>query len=281
MPIYRPLGKAKTNLPMHPLRIALPAACAVAVAGFAASACFFSLADLVVVSDAGGDAMGSSDHAPSSWCDTRTPTPVLCADFDQGPLTQGWAGGPHLEHGGVASLDNAVKRSPPNSFLSRLIPDTSKAGTVATLDKTFVTTFREAIFEFDFLADDSADAYMASISTSGNGPGAQYYVSLMNRGGGGLAEIQERMPEKATDVYSQLSMPVPIGQWTRVSIVLHLPDADAGASGWLTIRFDALVALDRHPVTSSGAWGAPSIALGLNSQYTWHAHFDNVTLDLQ
>jgi hypothetical protein len=224
--------------------------------------------------------MGSSEHASVGWCAGRSLAPFFCADFDEGPLTQGWSG-LSTEHGGAGTIDDALARSPPNSFLAETTPDNSKAGTIAKLFKSFAIPFNEARFEFDFLAHDAADAYIASVTTSGRVVGAGYYVSLQGHGGGRVAQIQERMPEEATDSYADLSMPLPVGQWTHVSMVLHLPEADAGASGWLTIAFDGFVALSRHPVTSSGAWGAPAIDLGPSAESTWQAHFDNVTFDVQ
>jgi len=224
----------------------------------------------------------TSDGPAIRFCDTVTPPPAFCADFDgaNAKAEDGWSG--HEEGGGAtSSLDHDVFHSGPASLGVHVPPIPDGGWAKADLVRAAAGAAAETSLTFDFRADTYTDSNVGGIALAGDGSASPYSASLVF--GSGYASLMEEAAEDGGPYfYTTLPGAPPLGQWTTVTLIVHSVDRGAGTDGWVTVEYDGAVVLDKHPITTKTAFGVPTITLGAayvqNSPTGWAANFDNVVI---
>lgn len=224
------------------------------------------------------------DTAPEVVVDTHVsgcgdyPTAIFCDDWDTSPAgvpEKHWTG-TYAVNGGLLLMD--AGDSSPNSFLSRIVDQTTGAEESATLYQTFdVPTLTTTVqLDVDMMLNHSAYAagdgiILAKVGKSGGrgfdlglGPGGFYVETLGVTSGG-----------------SNLSTPVPVGRWFHVRLKGTLMTSGATVQIWVDDLTSAAYDVtgvstatvdDLHEQLTIGVYGnaAPFTA--------FDAHFDTAAI---
>ncbi len=241
--------------------------------------------------DAGtGGPPESGPDVVTAFCATRSPQPLLCADFDEGSYTPGWSFF-HTTQGSIA-LDGAEFRSSPAAMIVQ--SDVASSGAVdvtayKTLTVTGPTTFSGTI-DLDVRVDKSDGAggvaVLAQFGLVDGGGGGDYFVQLVVLPGAGGAlgcNVNEVFFDGVTTtspVQHPLSQSIALGTWKHVTFTMAAPYA--GGAGEFTMSFDgtqvgsAPISVPVTNFTQTFGVGLPYVLTPSNG---WTAVFDNVIFD--
>ncbi len=233
---------------------------------------------------------GPRDAAPETtdahYCQTLSPTPQYCVDFDEGfGASSYWT-----SLSGSAALTSARAASPPSSMLC----SNSTPGGGAWGDQDFSSgnpgTYTLA-FDIQLVSGDTssaADNYIGEVDfglwsidielTAVPGRPGQYAVFLAERplqdAGGGLLE-------DSTSGTLSVGPGNSAGPWTHVVLVLDTAgDGGADQTGSLSIDGTNVGTVPLHSVPSAAASIQAGLLWEMNSSSTgWVVAVDNVTFD--
>jgi hypothetical protein len=221
------------------------------------------------------------DGGASFLCDTVSPPPLFCDDFDRGAIAARWPGA-RIDPAGDAGVDDATAASPPNSALFRLgadAPPTPWGCSFVTIDKDFPDASAEQLhLELDLrLADGNPGI---GIFTVKQGFGADLCQLIL--GASPTSVLEQFQPADGgpwSGAGHSASMPIPVQQWVHMTL-----DADYGA-GTITLRVGDNVVVDHEPMTAACAAGIgqPALSAGIWCQ-PYHSsavefHIDNVVFN--
>jgi hypothetical protein len=232
-------------------------------------------------SDGGADGAGEGSLGPS-FCASLSPQAEFCSDFDDGALT-GWANegktpNPGESGGGKMSLDGARPHSAPYA-LSTLLPPLvgTQSSAAATLQKFLpgnaarITLGFELFIESEeFPLAQGGFVNLASIAFDDLGGVLLYRSSTGTYFG--VVPSGERL---------KVPVPVAVGAWKSVKMVLRNTPVDGGADGEAYLAIDGSLAVTvRLPASFQGRRIVPRVTLGPAGQGpmgAFRASLDDVT----
>jgi hypothetical protein len=239
--------------------------------------------------DTGTPPADASGDAPSSWCATQPASLAFCDDFDEHPLGYGFdAVGMSACTIGLAS---AVATSPPYSMsaISTANLHTSNCDGVKafpTLGATATTyTLSFDINPAQVDRSSASDAVAASIQLADT-TGVYWWLQLdlaWDAAGGllmpSLDEVSDLLDGGENYFPHNSSAPLPMNQWTRVTMTLTVGAHNVPQSATLLLgSLQIASAATLHPTTSN-----PTVALMIGYSYvavanaSWSTFYDNVT----
>ncbi len=238
----------------------------------------------LATTDAGSDAADDAPNVPDvRYCDTLSPAPQLCADFDGSNVYgDGFDNGkqkpdPGAQRGGTLALDTLVFRSGPASLLLQTpaVLQTSDSAAAILLTTLPRVTPRLAI-SFDVLID-SEDIP----------PGDGFVILAAVDYGIGAALFQRDSAGAAISVVPDgrtvhLAERFPLGVWKTVNLTIQNAPADGGPNGVVTGGIDAaLGAQTPLPSKYQQVTTRPHVTIGPSAggpAGAFKAHVDNVRL---
>jgi hypothetical protein len=244
--------------------------------------------DSATDSSAAGDA---SNDAPTTFCATRQPQPLFCADFDEGVLAQGWS----YVHtvGGSLALDTSDFTSPPAAMIAQSGIITMPNATVDvaayrsfTLGGQTFTGTVEADLRVDKTDAAGGVAVLAQIGLADGGGGGDYFLQLVTGSNGGaplscsVNEIYFSAGMSSTPVRHPVAQTIALRTWTHIALSVTAPFA--GGAGTATLSING-AQVGTAGITVPVRNFAPTIGVGLLYVLTpsngWSAIFDDVTFN--
>jgi hypothetical protein len=238
----------------------------------------------LATADAGGAGDAADDAAPAvRYCDTVSPAPQICADFDDGsPYGTGFDNGtqnpdPGAQRGGTLARDTAEFLSGPASLLLQTpaVLQTSDSA-AAILLKTLPAVTPRLSISFDMLID-SEDIP----------PGDGFVIlAAVDYGIGGVVFERDSagpaiavVPDGGT---VHLSTRFPLGVWKTVDLSIENAPFDGGADGRVTGGIDGgLGAATPLPAKYQQVTTKPHLTIGPSAggpAGAFKAHMDNVRI---
>ena len=224
--------------------------------------------------NADGDGRSTVDAGQDSpsFCDTVTPTPAFCADFDRAKLEEGWYNAtmtpdPGVMGGGTITGDTTLSVSKPRSVqftIPALVTGSDSAS--AFLVTTLPSVPQYALVQFDLRIDterippDGGGAgYIMSLDF-GASIGA---VDIVTDALGWRLDVVDRTTVPATEKRARFAETPAVGQWVTVSLLLHnYPDDDGGPDGTLHAIVNGLGAVLPIPVGFQTSATLPNLDIG-------------------
>lgn len=239
-----------------------------------------TLPDGAVVTD---PEAGTPSDAGSRFCDTVSPKPVFCEDFDHGPLDlTRWDA---TEQGDQSSftLDGTSTKSAPNAFLAGV----KKGG-----DQYPSSWVRKDIgagpkiriacdVRVDVYDETNQGARLIGVQMGGGDSVAAGTVAMFGTYGNGMAQVNEEWhPSSGANKFvDHGEKSVAVGQWMHVIV-----RADATAKS-LSVNVDGTEYSDGAPLQGPIADGAVSGIVGIYYPETddkgWSVRYDNIVIDDQ
>ena len=241
--------------------------------------------------EAGDEAAPEEAGLPSSsYCDTLSPKPLFCADFDDGVLARGFENedktpDPGEFGGGLIARDTVTWKSRGASAklsLPSLLTGTS--GASAFLLKPFTTIPSALRVDFDVRV---ATEYMPP-KTAGNVILATLHfvptcsIELVRDSVGTALAVYVGKSGTRTSVVT-VSQPFPVGVWKRVTMFVHA-DADAGSgSGIAEVSIENIPAASA-PIPTTFPTPATQLNVSVGAVYghgptgPFEANIDNVRI---
>lgn len=228
--------------------------------------------------DAGADAKPEAEAGAQTWCDTQSPRPAFCEDFDRGALGTSWDAVVQTP-GSAIALDQASFVSAPQSlFAQSKAASSGQLGSVL-LRKTVSVTATRVRLAFDFKGDPApASGGPVGIATLDVTQTHLFTLYLHDEGldgGAGAPALVEQVPGGGSSRHP-FTLP-PIGGFTRVELDVDLAAQKA------TVRFGGTAVLDQVSVAGGTATEA-TIRVGVlatGPQSAYAARFDNLTVVVQ
>jgi hypothetical protein len=238
--------------------------------------------------DTGTPPTDAAKDAPSSWCATQPASLAFCDDFDENPLAFGFDA---LNSSNCTiALAPGVDTSPPNAMAA-----VSKTGLhTAACDgvkafPAFGATPTTYTFAFDInpVAVDqsnSSDAVAAAIQlidTAGVSWWLQFDLAWDTTGGllaPSLDEVSDLTDGGETYYPNASAAPLPMNQWTRVTMTLTVGAHNVPQSATLSLGALQVASGTLHPTTTN-----PTVSLEIGYSYvaagnaSWSMLYDNVT----
>jgi hypothetical protein len=235
--------------------------------------------------DAGDALEVEAEAAPITFCDTVTPLPIFCEDFETPPFKAGWDNAnrnPDLGAfgGGELTLDDIGYQSPHSAKMRTppLVDPAVAAG--AMLIRTFHNptadlTFRmELRVDTEFFADGGTNLVpIMSLHFVDQGWFFLYRSTL----GTAFSVDSDSTGPGAVNV---LTHPFPVGEWKGIDVVVkNHPIDDSAPDGDVLVRVDVLDA-GESPLPASFQqataiqFGVGTVAKGVVGEFIMHA--DNV-----
>lgn len=214
-------------------------------------------------SDAGSDAGIAIDGASTKFCESRTPTPSFCDDFEGDAGFERWDDVTQL-FGGTATIDTRDPSSPASpSSLFVTVPEADADAPIAYLKKKFLPAFvSEATLAFAIRTEDMAGkTERAPVATiHAEVPGGPREVRLVLAAPPNIAELhlgsQGEVQLGRTYFLSPALKP---GAWTRVEMQLSLT-----SPGHVKVTLDGVLALDQE---LSGTWQPAPVSINVGIEY--------------
>ena len=225
------------------------------------------------------------DTSAETWCETRTPSPLLCADFDRGSFSSGWSE-VREDGGGQNSADSTVYQSAPTSYLART-PSLTAGIAHARLCNRFASFPSEMHLALAVRAlppEGSSEAVVASARLV-RSDDAAYYVDV-RAGATQWRAVQTWQTDVGEVVEGETILaPSPVaGAWTRLSLdVLLVPDG-SNSAGSFQVSFDGVNAMGAKAFSLEATSGLAEICTGVvyaaapNGE--WSVYTDDVTFDM-
>jgi hypothetical protein len=228
----------------------------------------------VVVVDAGPEA---------GYCASLGGTHALCEDFDTTTIYNQQFTNVHLSANGTLGNDTTIVATPPRSLLATIPAEGSKLGDDAFMTRVFTGTATKATYSFDFRVDSlpsgGKSGVFAAIVFDDNQPDAHSLAIYTTDTYAALEESYAGDGGSTLFKDHQLSNPVPIGQWTRISLSIDVTAHTCAAS------IDGVAVVVNAPIDPSWKPNTPAIDLGLtyiSSETTaWQVRYDDVVFDFQ
>jgi hypothetical protein len=230
--------------------------------------------------DAGADARdaNAADAAPT-WCDTASPKPTFCADFDEGrPVDATWTR-LQLDPGATAQL-GVLARSPPYAFNAVTPPLVDGQYQHALLIETLSATVASATLAFDLqLAKNypiATNTHLTIARIRFPVPAGTLYIVEYGTYGGQGQLVETTVPNGGVAQY--VNHPCAFaagGTWVRVQL-----DVTLGPTARAKVSLDGVSQLD-IAITPSAATGLPTAEVGLDvggQIELVNGSFDNVAL---
>jgi hypothetical protein len=233
---------------------------------------------------------GSSDARPDvyvDFCATRSPMPTFCSDFDRVPFPWGWDS--VQESKGRATLDDHIYLSPPHSLYVTTMPE-STGYLYANVQKSFTEPLGDSQLQFDFYLDtvdpDAQYDKLMGLTLAGTSPewGVFFQLNTATQLGIGTQEPGDGGVDYAGYDLGDAGGTVVLHKWVHVEVDT-IKAASGTGIGEFQVMIDGELALPPVPVTSTAAFGPPTLALGLTGSNTptgpWAVHIDNVTFNMK
>lgn len=196
---------------------------------------------------------GSSGGA-STYCDTLSPQPLLCNDFEEGqlaPLTQ-----QPFDNGSAALSTAKANPFPGQSFEAHYMGLGDPSKNLGQIYKDFPPGYASMHLGFDVLIEEYAGGagvtYIAAIELN-NGCGAFLYATP------GVLKIQQKCPSTVLGDEIISSEVLELHKWTPVDIALDLV---SGLPSRITVTIGGVKSIDKVQLVSEWAPGVPTIRLG-------------------
>jgi hypothetical protein len=248
-------------------------------------------ADVDAGAEAGGD-RAAPDAAPLGFCASRAPAPLFCDDFDEATVLKGWDS-TAMQRGQLAVAGTAA-RSLPGALKVTVDPLTSGLVDVAAYKKFASLAGKRmvATMAFDLYLDvvdttHSADAVVAALDLL-DPSGTLYELQIDAYLSG--ASVVVRFPEYSAPagggaegyVAHDVTAPLALRTWTRVTIELTLTTPAGGTSNAARLLFDG-VPVSATPINVIGSMGVPQMVMGVSyvrpPSDGWTVRYDNVSFD--
>lgn len=250
--------------------------------------------DSSTIPDAGEGKDAPAEAAPVlGYCAGLSPAPLFCDDFDEGALAASWdqVSGTN----GHASLDSTYSVSPPNAMLSSVTAKASSSVDVAGY-KTFAAKENVSgtyTLAFDVRVDaadtsSASDGVLAAIllydaQSSSNVWALELEVSYASGNvSASLTEDGSSSTGSTTDyVQHGASASLPMGAWTRVSLVLALTASSSSAPASMSFGGTQVASATVDVTTTTDP--VPEIIIGptyaSSASNGWLVRYDNVTFN--
>ena len=221
------------------------------------------------------------ESAGPTFCDSVSPKPAFCADFDRGKPVESGFTQIFLDPGGTAQL-GVVAKSPPYAFNAVAPALKDGQGIHILLIETLSAPAGGAALAFDVRF---AKAYTVGANSnitfarmSFPFPRNTYQVELGNFGGQGQL-IETTVPNGGQPQYVMHACPFPAAAaWVHVVI-----DVTLTAPPSAKVTFDGALQLDT-PISPTDAAGVPTAEVGLDvggALESTNASFDDLTLTVK
>jgi hypothetical protein len=246
--------------------------------------------------DAGrrGDAAEARDAHDSgpTFCEKQSPTPSLCADFDETDWEKGWDNDgrrlcPGTAGGGTIQPSTKHYVSAPRSFYA-YTPDVVMAGgsssallvKVLPLEPSVALELELFVDELDIPTGDGATTF--ALLNYGDTVG---FVALILDSSG--MELGVLYPQGDHGVAVSILPTVPTGQWIHVELLVQNAPSDGGPDGWVSVDTGgggtATAVLPATFQVPTGNPIYPALEIGSTAQGPIGAvglYIDNVVLNL-
>jgi hypothetical protein len=220
------------------------------------------------------------------FCDSRSPKPVFCADFDAPPLLSAWSD-PLLTGNGLIDVDPTVATSPPNSFVATTPAFDAGGLARARLCTSFAGVPAEMHLAFDVRADYLLGATSTAIGSLRleNGAVDTYYVNLETSEARFIL-VQRSAFDGGLSLAADASTiaPIEFAAWIPIRMDVSLTSGGSGTNGGVTVRVgnDASAA---QPLSTPLIYRSIELCLGLVAVAApsdgARVHYDSVTLDMK
>lgn len=227
------------------------------------------------------DAAGEADAPVLGFCESLSPQPTLCSDFDTGGFPAGWD--THTEWGKCnGNLDLVESTSRPRSFhcSTPVLVDTADQCATA-LVKTFPKPTSLLRIEMDvfFAQLDSPDLiHLVELETS-NSAGASS-TTLRVRSGEGLIN-ETAKPKEAGSLYAghQFVSPPVLSQWSHLVWTIDF----SGAKAYSNVTVNGETSGDE--LNMKPFLGDMKVEVGIGFTQgpsgPWEIHIDNLVVDVE
>jgi hypothetical protein len=233
---------------------------------------------------------GPDSGPPGPFCATLSPTPLFCADFDEGSPTAGFS--PIHTTGGSLSLDSAEFVTSPGALLAQSSAIAAGGVVDTTVYRSFALSGQTLTATLDWdVRVDQADA-AGGVAVLGelalhDAGGDVYFLQLQVTSNGG-APLSCNLPEVyvpstgGAGAYTAhpASATIALSRWTHVTLSMTAPFA--GGAGTATLSLDGMQA-ESTPISVAVSGFTPSFGIGLpyasGPSQGWTAVFDDVVLD--
>jgi hypothetical protein len=236
------------------------------------------------------DAGSAEDAAPDvltgpTYCDTVSPPPQLCSDFDKGAAVgAGWENAtqnpdPGEQGGGKLSLDQGLFKLPPAGLPASaqvttpaLAATGDRAAAILLLRLTRPVRFISLSFDVFVTSEDYAAGGFVTLASIDFGSGGVLIVR------DGLGTSFSTGPDSAT---FRLSKSIPVGAWKNVALLIDNEPSDGGPDGFVHISVDELTAGHASFPASMQSAGPPNVLVGASASGPtgpFKANVDNVIL---
>lgn len=236
------------------------------------------------VSDAAAeqrDAASPDGGDAGRWCDSVSPKPMFCDDFDdQGPLSR-WDG-QYTRAGGFVGRDDASARSAPSSLLVVTPPATGPGSAIVYRATTTPKSKVRVAYDVKIDARDSKSGYAESDYIRFDGP-LRFSVYLRLNLDPKVTNVitSEAYPDGGVQAHDvSLGVGSRFDAWTRVVVTVDL----ASNPRTLTATLDGVPVASQ--VLEPSLYGPGPVAVQPGLGYTgaptesdWRIRYDNVTID--
>lgn len=207
-------------------------------------------------SDGGVDAVAdtvSTPDASAHFCAFLSPAPVLCEDFDEGTAFDARFTAKFVASTAHLGADGAYAKTAPDSLFSSTDTSTPFVNSYAYLSRVFTGTGSRLELAFDVLLVQTVSGQSAVTAALivDDGLPTQHQLAFVL---GSLNEIEESfVAADGGSIFldTQLAVSPTPGTWSRVDIVLSLPQRTA------TVTVDGAAAVTAAPLDSS--WPASGV----------------------
>jgi hypothetical protein len=238
--------------------------------------------------DTGTPPTDAAKDAPSSWCATQPASLAFCDDFDENPLPYGFdaVASNHCTIGLAAGNDT----SPPNAMSAVSTPGFTTAGcegvkafpSLGVTPTTYTLAFDVYPAQVDHSnSSEAVAAAIGLIDSAGVYWWLQFDLTWVTSPGELIPNLDEvsDLLDGGEPVYTNSSVsPLPLNQWTRVTMTLTVGAHNVPQSGTLSLGPSQVVSAALHPTTTN-----PTVSLDLGYSYvapgntSWSILYDNVT----
>jgi hypothetical protein len=243
----------------------------------------------VATADVGAGDVVEVDTGPS-YCETLSPAPQFCADFDEGNFELGWdndtdAGIPdpgEIGGGSMLSADRMVFVSKPASLLVQTNYKLSSTGNLAAIVVKTVPSTSRLTVEFELYVDaDQLDVMGSGVTVAGLDYGNDGDIEVFLDSDGLELALYGPDPDAGATTVQHVT-PFPSGMWTTIELIVSTLPTAGQPGGWVNVECAGGSATVALPLLIENRV-APTFLVVLGSSPggpvgPFRANFDNVRM---